>query len=203
MTEGPPRKVCVYCASSTEAHPDHYEAAGALGRLLARAGITIVYGGGSLGSMGALADAALEAGGRLVGILPKFMDDLEWGHKSLTELRIVDDMHQRKRLMIEETDAVVALPGGCGTLEELLEAITWKRLGLYLNPIVIVNVRGFFDPLVSLLEGAIAERFMDERHRAMWQVVDSPQAVLEAIQRAPPWSAEARRFARPGADPEA
>lgn len=151
--------------------------------------------------MGALADAALEAGGKLVGILPRFMDDLEWGHKSLTELRLADDMHQRKRWMIEEVDAVVALPGGSGTFEELLEAITWKRLGLYVNPIVIVNVRGFYDPLRDLLERAIAERFMDERHRRMWTFVDSPERVLDAIREAPPWSSDARAFARPGAGP--
>jgi len=191
----------VYCASSTEAHPEHYEATRKLGRLLAEAGITIVYGGGSVGSMGALADAALAAGGRLVGILPKFMNDLEWGHKSLTELRLVDDMHHRKRMMIEESDAIVALPGGSGTFEELLEAITWKRLGLVVSPIVIVNVRGFYDPLRELLDRAIAERFMDERHRAMWTFVDSPEDVLAAIRAAPEWSADARAFARPGAGP--
>ena len=151
--------------------------------------------------MGALADAALEAGGRLVGILPKFMNDLEWGHKSLTELRLVDDMHHRKRMMIEESDAVVALPGGSGTFEELLEAITWKRLGLYVGPVVIVNVRGFYDPLRDLLEKAVAERFMDERHRQMWSFVDMPEEVLAAIRAAPEWSAEARAFARPGAGP--
>ena len=194
-------RVCVYCASSTEAHPEHYEATRALGRLLAEAGITIVYGGGSVGSMGALADAALAAGGRLVGILPKFMNDLEWGHKSLTELRLVDDMHHRKRMMIEESDAIVALPGGSGTFEELLEAITWKRLGLVVSPIVIVNVRGFYDPLRDLLDGAIREKFMDERHRQMWTFVDSPEDVLGAIRAAPEWSADARAFARPGAGP--
>jgi len=151
--------------------------------------------------MGALADAALAAGGRLVGILPRFMDDLEWGHKSLTELRIADDIHQRKRWMIEDVDAVVALPGGSGTFEELLEAITWKRLGLYLGAIVIVNVRGFYDPLRELLERAMAERFMDARHRDMWAFVEGPERVLEAIRAQPPWSPEARAFARPGAGP--
>lgn len=200
--EGDPSlRVCVYCASSTEAHPDHYAAARTLGRLLAQAGITIVYGGGSVGSMGALADSALAAGGRLIGILPKFMDDLEWGHKSLSEMRLADDMHQRKRWMIEDVDAVVALPGGSGTFEELLEAITWKRLGLYVNPIVIVNVRGFYDPLRDLLERAIAERFMDARHRDMWTFVEGPEEVLAAIAAAPRWSSEARAFARPGAGP--
>jgi uncharacterized protein (TIGR00730 family) len=193
--------VLVYCASSTQAHPDHYAAARTLGRLLAEQGITIVYGGGSVGSMGALADAALAARGRLIGILPRFMDDLEWGHKSLTEMRLVDDMHHRKRLMLEEADAVVALPGGSGTFEELLEAITWKRLGLYRNPIVIVNVRGFYDPLRELLERAVAERFMDVRHRDMWTFVDGPEDVLEAIRNAPPWPTDARAFARPGAGP--
>jgi len=154
-----------------------------------------------VGSMGALADAALAAGGRLVGILPKFMNDLEWGHKSLTELRLVDDMHHRKRMMIEESDAIVALPGGSGTFEELLEAITWKRLGLVVSPIVIVNVRGFYDPLRELLDRAIAERFMDERHRQMWSFVNSPEDVLAAIRAAPEWSSDARAFARPGAGP--
>lgn len=151
--------------------------------------------------MGALADAALAAGGKLIGILPKFMHDLEWGHKSLTELRLVDDMHHRKRMMIEESDAVVALPGGSGTFEELLEAITWKRLGLYVGPIVIVNVRAFYDPLRQLLENAVKERFMDERHRQMWAFVDRPEEVLGAIRAAAEWSAEARAFARPGAGP--
>jgi uncharacterized protein (TIGR00730 family) len=195
------RRVCVYCASSTEAHPEHYAAARTLGRLLAEQGITIVYGGGSVGSMGALADAALAAGGPLIGILPKFMNDLEWGHKSLTELRLVDDMHHRKRMMIEESDAVVALPGGSGTFEELLEAITWKRLGLYVGPIVIVNVRGFYEPLRALLENAVKERFMDERHLQMWTFVEGPEDVLTAIRQAPEWSAKARTFARPGAGP--
>ena len=195
------QRVCVYCASSTEAHPDHYAAARTLGRVLAEQGITIVYGGGSVGSMGALADAALAAGGKLIGILPKFMNDLEWGHKSLTELRLVDDMHHRKRMMIEESDAIVALPGGSGTFEELLEAITWKRLGLVVSPIVIVNVRGFYDPLRALLDGAIAEKFMDERHRQMWAFVNHPEDVLAAIRAAPEWSTEARAFARPGAGP--
>ena len=128
-------------------------------------------------------------------MLPRFMYDLEWGHPRLTELRLVGDLHERKRLMIEEVDAIVALPGGSGTLEELMEAITWKRLGLHGHPIVLVNVRGFFDPLIALLERCIAERFMDQRHRAMWTVVGSADAVVEAIRKAPPWGPDARRFA--------
>jgi len=188
-------RVCVYCASSRRSDAAYFEAAASLGRSLAECGVTIVYGGGAVGSMGALADAALAAGGKVVGVLPRFMYDLEWGHPRLTELRLVGDLHERKRLMIEEVDAIVALPGGSGTLEELMEAITWKRLGLHGHPIVLVNVRGFFDPLIALLERCIAERFMDQRHRAMWTVVGSADAVVEAIRKAPPWGPDARRFA--------
>ncbi|HXA51554.1 MAG TPA: TIGR00730 family Rossman fold protein, partial [Candidatus Acidoferrum sp.] len=136
------RTVCVYCSSSDRTPPVYLEAAAHLGRALAEAGIGIVYGGSSLGSMGRMATAALEAGGKVTGILPRFMDELEWGNRALTELRIVDDMHERKRLMLELSDAVIALPGGCGTLEELFEAIAWKRLGLYFGPVVMVNVNG-------------------------------------------------------------
>ena len=188
-------RVCVYCASSRQSDAAYFEAAASLGRSLAECGVTIVYGGGAVGSMGALADAALAAGGKVVGVLPRFMYDLEWGHPRLTELRLVGDLHERKRLMIEEVDAIVALPGGSGTLEELMEAITWKRLGLHGHPIVLVNVRGFFDPLIALLERCIAERFMDQRHRAMWTVVGSADGVVEAIRKAPPWGPDARRFA--------
>jgi hypothetical protein len=123
------------------------------------------------------------------------MDDLEWGHGALTELRVVDGMHERKRLMLELSDAVVALPGGSGTLEELFEAITWKRLGLYLGPIVMVNVNGFFDPCIEQLHRAVEQRFMDPRHAAMWSVAAEPEAVPEALRAAPPWSADARQFA--------
>jgi len=125
----------------------------------------------------------------------RFMDDLEWGHKGLTELRLVDDLHQRKRMMLEETDAVVALPGGCGNFEELFEAITWKRLGLCFNPIVLVNVRGFFNPCIELLENCIREKFMDVKHRSMWVVVNNPEEVLGAISSLPPWHRHARDFA--------
>ena len=188
-------RVCVYCASSRQTDAAYYEAAVTLGRSLAERGATIVYGGGAVGSMGVLADAALAAGGKVIGVLPRFMYDLEWGHRRLTELRLVADLHERKRLMIEAVDAIVALPGGSGTLEELMEAITWKRLGLHGHPIVVVNLRGFFDPLVAQLERCIEERFMDPRHRAMWTVVDSAAAVVDAIHEAPPWGPEARRFA--------
>src|SRR5579863_4918261 len=189
------RAVCVYCASSRMAHPDYRAAAHRLGEILAQQGVGIVYGGGAVGSMGALADGALSAGGRVIGILPRFMADLEWGHKGLSDLQLVEDLRTRKHMMLTLSQAAIALPGGSGTLEELLEAITLKRLGLYLNPIVLVNTRGFFDPLLRLLADAITERFMDERHAAMWEVVDSPEDVPAALDRAAQWSADSRKFA--------
>jgi hypothetical protein len=190
-----PRAVCVYCASSRSSHPDYRTAAYRLGEVLAAAGLGVVYGGGAHGSMGALADGALGKGGRVVGILPRFMADLEWGHRGLTELELVEDLRARKHLMLTRSDAAIALPGGSGTLEELLEAITLKRLGLYLKPIVLVNTRGFFAPLLALLGQAVDERFMDARHLQMWQVVAQPEEVPAALAAAPAWSAEARSFA--------
>lgn len=189
------RRVCVYCASSRQSDPIYFDAARRLGQILGEQRITLVYGGGSVGSMGTLADAALAAGGHVVGVLPRFMFDLEWGHRGLTELRLVDDLHERKRLMVDEVDAIIALPGGSGTLEELLEAISWKRLGLHVHPIIIVNTRNFFAPLIEQLEHSIRERFMHERHRDIWSVVDSAEDVLSAIRNAPKWDERARDFA--------
>jgi uncharacterized protein (TIGR00730 family) len=187
--------VCVYCASSRAAHPEYRQAAFRLGEVLAERGITVVYGGGARGSMGSLADGALSKGGRVVGILPRFMADLEWGHPGLSELKLVEDLRTRKHLMLAGAQAAIALPGGCGTLEELLEAITLKRLGLFLGPIVLVNTRGYFQPLLEMLSRAVDERFMDERHRLMWQLVARPEDVPEALERAPAWTAESRGFA--------
>jgi uncharacterized protein (TIGR00730 family) len=191
----PRRAVCVYCASSRTSHPEYREAAFRLGVVLAEQDLGVVYGGGARGSMGALADGALSKGGRVVGILPRFMADLEWGHPGLTELELVEDMRTRKHIMLTRSQAAIALPGGSGTLEELLEAITLKRLGLYLNPILLVNTRGFFNPLLELLALAIEEHFMDERHARMWEVVAQPEEVPEALNRASAWGADARSFA--------
>jgi uncharacterized protein (TIGR00730 family) len=195
MSDAAERAVCVYCASSRTSHPDYRAAARRLGEVLAAEKLTVIYGGGAIGSMGALADGALAAGGRVIGILPRFMSDLEWGHRGLSELQLVEDMRTRKHLMLTRSQAAIALPGGSGTLEELLEAITLKRLGLYLNPIVLVNTRGFFTPLLHVLDRAVDEHFMDPRHLQMWQVVDNADAVPGALMHAPGWSAEARSFA--------
>lgn len=191
------RSVVVYCASSFVCEPQFHDVARRLGGLLAVAGCTVVYGGGRSGSMGALAEGALAAGGRVVGVIPKFMVDLEWGNDDLSELHVVEDMRTRKHEMLTRATAVVALPGGTGTLEELLEAITLKRLGLFLGPIVIVNTRGYYDPLLAQLAAAIEGRFMDARHDGMWTVVAEPEAVLPAIESSPQWSAANRDFAVP------
>jgi uncharacterized protein (TIGR00730 family) len=190
-------RVLVYCASSRQAHERYRDVARRLGAHLASAGVGIVYGGGAVGSMGALADGALSAGGTVVGVLPEFMKSLEWGHPGVSDMRVVATMHARKALMLELADAVVALPGGCGTFEELLEAITWKRLGLFAGPIAVVNQDGFYEPLLTLLDRAVDERFMDERHRSMWVSVDEPGAALAALQAAAPWDDDPRRFAVP------
>ncbi len=187
--------MCVYCASSELCDDEFKRQAYRLGELLASRGVRIVYGGGARGLMGQLASGALARGGHVTGVMPRFMQELEWAHAGLSELQIVEDMRERKHRMLTGSDAAIALPGGCGTLEELLEAITLKRLGIYLKPIVMVNTRGFFDPLVELLEHAVRERFMDERHRQMWRVAECAGDVIGAIESSAPWSVEARHYA--------
>lgn len=189
------RSICVYCASSQRCDPVYHAAARRVGEILADEGYSIVYGGGAVGSMGALADGALSRGGTVIGILPKFMMELEWGHPKLTELRIVEDMRARKHMMLSHSRGLVTLPGGSGTLEELFEAISLKRLGLYVHPIVLLDTNGYFAPLIALLEKAVAERFMDERHLAMWQVAREPEEIPDALRTAPEWSEGARDFA--------
>ena len=194
----PSNSICVYCASSRASDPEYREAARELGRVLALNGYSIIYGGGAVGSMGALADGALAHGGTVTGVLPEFMMNLEWGHPELTELHVVEDMRVRKHMMLSGSCGVVALPGGSGTLEELFEALTLKRLGLYTHPIILVNTRGYFTTLAGFLEHVVTERFMDDRHRLMWQIVEAPAEVPEALRTAPAWSSESSRFATVG-----
>ena len=189
------RRVCVFAASSDRCDASYLEAAARLGRSLAVNGIDIVYGAGAKGLMGRLADAALAGGGKVTGVLPRFMERQRWGHTGLTELCLVDDMHTRKQLMLERADAVVALPGGVGTLEELFETIAWKQLGLYGGPIAMVNVNGFFDACVEILARCISDRFMNPVHGTMWIQVESPDEVVPALNDAPPWDSDAIRFA--------
>lgn len=177
------RQICVYCASSPEIAPAYFAAAETLGLALAEREITLVYGGGGTGLMGRMADAVLSKGGRVVGIMPHFMRELEWAHKHVQEFHFVADMHERKRRFLEGTDAVVALPGGCGTLEELLEVITWRRLGLFDKPVIILNTEGYYDPLLQMLERTITEKFFPENLRTLWSVVSQPEEVLPEIER--------------------
>lgn len=187
--------VCVYSASSTQIDPLYVDAAKRLGRLLGEKQIRLVNGAGNMGLMAAVADATLQAGGEVVGVIPRFMVEQGWHHTGLTELHVVNDMHERKQLMARLSDGVIALPGGCGTLEELLEIITWKQLGLYLNPIVVLNVKGYFDPLLAMLAKAVEERFMRVRHGAIWQVAATPDEAIELLFTTPLWDASIRKFA--------
>lgn len=187
--------VCVYCASSTKIDPAYFEAASETGRLLGDRRIRVINGAGNIGLMRAVSDAALQAGGNVTGVIPRFMVEQGWHHEGLTELVEVEDMHRRKQRMAELSDAVIALPGGCGTLEELLEIITWKQLGLYLNPIVILNTKHYFDPLLDMLRRAVDEQFMRPEHAAMWTVADTPAEAIERMYTQPVWSKEIRKFA--------
>ncbi len=187
--------ICVYCASSTQVKPSYFEQTKRLAQILANENLSIVYGGGSMGLMGQLADSMLEAGGKITGVIPRFMCEVEWNHTALTELILVETMHERKEKMAMLGDAVVALPGGCGTMEELLEVITWKRLGIFTKPIIIVNVEGYFDDLVKMLNRAVDENFMREEHREMWKVVEKADEVLPAIHQSKSWDENARSFA--------
>lgn len=187
--------ICVYCASSTQVKPSYFQETAQLAKILAEANLSVVYGGGSLGLMGQLADSTIEAGGKITGVIPRFMCEVEWNHTGLSELILVETMHERKEKMALMADAIVALPGGCGTFEELLEVITWKKLGIFTNPIIIVNVEGYFDALIMMLNRAVDEHFMREEHREMWKVVETADEVLAAIQNSVKWNENARSFA--------
>ena len=185
------KRVTVYAASSQALAPVYLDAARRLGRCLGQAGCDVVFGGGSTGLMGATADGALEAGAEVHGIMPEFLLAVEKGHPGLSSLEIVEDMRTRKARLLEGADAVVALPGGCGTFEELFEAMTLKRLGQFLGPIVLVNTNGYYDLLLDFLKHSVDEHFMNQTHLRMWQSVDQPEQVLDALKTASPWSANA------------
>lgn len=188
-------KVCVYSASSTKIPEVYMEAARTLGRALAEANIQCINGGSNRGSMHELSSAARKHGGHTIGVIPQFMIDEGWESRELGELIVTHSMHDRKAKMIELSDAIVALPGGCGTLEELFEAITWKQLGLHAKPIVIVNVSGFYDPLIALLERAVEQNFMRDIHARMWSVVGSAEEVVDALRSETGWDPTLKKFA--------
>lgn len=174
--------ITVYCASSVTIDPVYFDAARELGAEIARRGMTLVTGAGSMGLMGAVNDAAMAAGGVTVGVIPQFMVDRGWHHKGLSRLEITDSMHSRKELMASLSRAAIALPGGIGTLEELLEIITWRQLGLYDGNVVIFNVGGYYDNLLAMLDTAISQNFMKADHRELWSVASTAsEAVDQAL----------------------
>ncbi len=181
------KRVCVFCASSPEIDEVYFTDAATLGKILGENQIEVNYGGGAIGLMGRLADTVMEYGGVINGIIPAFMKELEWAHEKIPNLMLVKDMHERKRLMILNTDAVIALPGGIGTLEELSEAITLKQLGQYKNPIIILNTNGFYNGYIQFLARMMKENFMRHIHKKIWQVVNMPEEVLPAILNTSPW----------------
>ena len=175
------RRVCVYAGSNPGIHPAYAEAARSLAALLADREIGLVYGGGRVGLMGVLADTMLEAGGEAIGVMPQALIDREIGHRGLTELRVVDSMHERKAQMAELSDAFVALPGGIGTLEELIEVYTWSQLGIHQKPCGVLNVRGYYDHLAAFLDHAVAQGFLRPQHRAVLSVASEPAELLDRM----------------------
>lgn len=187
--------IAVYCASSTQIRQEFFEAAEAVGRLLVARGVGVVTGAGNLGLMNTVENAALKAGGQVIGVIPEFMVKENWHHTGLTELIVTPDMHIRKQTIARITEGCIALPGGCGTMEELMEVITWKQLGLYLNPIVILNQDGFYDPLLAQLQTCVDEHFMRSIHSDIWRVATTPEEAVELVLTTPKWDGSIRKFA--------
>jgi uncharacterized protein (TIGR00730 family) len=174
-------RVCVFCGSNVGASESFVTIARELGAGLAARGLALVYGGGNVGLMGVLADAALAHGGEVTGVIPRHLVEREVAHSGLSDLRIVDSMHQRKQSMADLSDAFIVLPGGLGTLEEFFEIWTWGQLGLHRKPYGLLNVAGYFDPLLAFLDHAVEERFVSNDHRALLRVADDPETLLHAL----------------------
>ncbi len=188
-------KVTIYCASSDKIDAVYFEGAAKIADILVQNKTTILFGEGAKGLMGQLADTASSKGGKIIGIMPTFMKEVEWQHNGLSELILVNDMHERKKKLLENSDAVIALPGGSGTLEELLEVITLKKLGVFTGPIIIFNQNHYYQPLINMFDKCIEENFMREKHREIWSVISEPEDLLEAIKKAPQWDESAISFA--------
>ena len=174
--------ICVYAGSSPGARPDYADAARALGETIARRGLGLVYGGGDVGLMKVVADAAMGAGGHVTGIIPRALMEREVGHGALSELLVVETMHERKLAMAERADAFIALPGGIGTVEELVEVLTWTQLGVHDKPCSVLDVAGYWQPLLAMLDHAVAERFLPEKHRQMLLSGTDPGQLLDALE---------------------
>ncbi|HOO99582.1 MAG TPA: TIGR00730 family Rossman fold protein [Bacteroidales bacterium] len=188
--------VCVFAASSSRTDGEYSKAASRLGTLLAQQHIDIVYGGGGIGLMGKLADAALQAGGKITGVIPAFMKEEGWGHHGISEMIVTTDMNERKKKMFELSDAVVALPGGIGTLEELTEAITLKQLSLFHGRVIILNTLGYYDSFLKFIDDMVKGNFFRHEHRGIWQVASTPEEALSMITREQKDSEEWRKTAK-------
>lgn len=188
--------LAVYAASSTKIKSAYFAAAKRLGEILAGHGIRLVYGAGNMGLMGEVADAVLANGGEVTGVIPQFMVEQHWEHSGCSNLIVTQDMHERKATIMHEADALLALPGGMGTFEELTEVLTWKQLGLHTKPIVILNVGGYYDDLLRCFDRMAEEHFMRDIHKQMYVVVSSPEEVLTAIEHAPEWDVANRKAAK-------
>jgi len=188
--------VCVFASSSSRISNEYAIAASHLGLLLARETINVVFGGGGIGLMGKLADSVIENGGKITGVIPSFMKDEGWDHTNVKDMILTSDMGERKKKMFEMADAVVALPGGIGTLEELTEAITLKQLSLYDGPIIILNTLGFYNSLLEFLENMIANRFLRLEHKGIWEIVNTPEEVIVALNNKERGNEEWRRIAK-------
>jgi uncharacterized protein (TIGR00730 family) len=180
------RRICVFCGASPGARPEYAEATTELARLLVADGIGVVYGGGGVGLMGVLADAVLDAGGEIIGVIPRALVDREIAHRDVSDMRVVGSMHERKALMAELADAFIALPGGLGTLEELFEVYTWAQLGLHRKPCALLNVEGYYDAVAGFLTHAVEEGFLRKEHREMLMVESVPRALLERLREFEP-----------------
>jgi len=179
------KSVCVYCGSSPGHRPEYAEGARLLGKTLAESGLTLVYGGGKVGLMGIVADAVLAHGGTAVGIIPEALMQKEVGHRGLTELHVVRNMHERKQMMADRADAFIAMPGGVGTFEELFETFTWLQLGYHDKPVGLLNLAGFWDGMLGFLSHAVEEGFLKRIHADMLHVADTPAALLAQLAAAP------------------
>jgi uncharacterized protein (TIGR00730 family) len=188
--------VCIFASSSSRIDSEYAAVATHLGSLLAKSGMGVVFGGGGIGLMGAVADSVLKNGGSITGVIPSFMKDEGWDHPSVKEMIITHDMGERKKRMFELADAVVALPGGVGTLEELTEAITLKQLGLYHGPIIILNTLNFYDSLISFFEHMITGNFLRFEHKGMWEIASTPEEVMEYLSKNQSWIHDPRSIAK-------
>jgi uncharacterized protein (TIGR00730 family) len=177
------QSLCVFCGSAPGARPSYSRAAEDMGRELARRRITLVYGGGKLGLMGIVANAALAAGGRVIGVIPRMLIERECAHPGLTQQYVVNTMHERKTLMADLSDAFVGLPGGMGTFDELVEIITWAQLGLHEKPVILANIENYFDPLYAMLDYAVQERFVTPESRARWRNAESVDRVMQIVEK--------------------